>query len=170
MGRNLILGKGRESESFSRAFTEVVWDNCLGVFEAAPQSRTVGEEQIISETALREWFGRVLAAARNGPVLYQIWRLRPDGNQESDVAYAWYQGRAVTIEAVGRELQVKSLEHFPSLDYEPPEWEGADSFEQAYASTPLLLQAERPSEFFAHDLEKLRILLERPGEYWMSML
>lgn len=170
MGRNLILGKGKHAESFSRAFTEVVWDNSLDLFETPPEARSVGEEQIISETALRAWFERVLMAAKTGPILYQIWRQRDDAYQESDVAYAWHQGQAVMIEAVGRELKLKELEHFPSLDYEPPQWMGVEFFEQSYASTRLLLQAERPAEFFSYDLEQLKSLLERPGDIWVSML
>ena len=170
MGRNLILGNGPHSESFSRAFTEVVWDNSLGIFEPSPQSRSVGDEQIIAETTLREWFDRVLAAAQSGPILYEIWRLRLDGDQESDAAYAWHQGRAVMIESQGRHLEIKPIDKFPDLDYEPPQWTDLENFYETYASTPLTLQAEPPAEFFSYDFDQLKRLLEHRGDFWVSML
>lgn len=170
MGRTLLIGCGNQSESFSRCFTEVVWQNSEGLFGDPPAALPFDGEIRICRTALEEWFEKVLATAANGPMLCQIWRTRKDGLQESDVAYAWHHDQALMIEAVGQQLNTKAVERFPNLDYQPPQWRGAERFDQTYAGTPLSLQAECPADFFADELGRLRALLEQPGESWIASL
>lgn len=170
MGRNLLIGCGNQSESFSRSFTEVVWQNSEGLFEEPPAALPFEGEIHISRTGLREWYDKILVVAANGPLLYQIWRTRKDGLQESDVAYAGHHNQAVMIEAAAQQLNIKAIEQFPKLDYQPPQWLGAERFGESFAGTPLLLQAQCPADFFAEELGRLRALLEQPGEFWIASL
>ena len=153
MGRNLWVNQS----DFSRDFTVLVWDDLLGVLPPRPEpSERVRLQTWVSETLTLEQL----------PTVYKIWRQRPNGWSESDVAHAWQDGTAVQIEGCYDELKVSPLEQMPNLDYTPPEWKGAEQFAESFAHTPFTLEAAPLGAFFKDELEKLRQALESDELEW----
>ncbi len=143
MGRNLWVN----NSSFSQDFTVLIWDDLLGLFAPRPDPLT--------PEGLRRWLTEVQKRGAKGPIIYQIWRTRAHGWAESAVAHAWDCGTPIQVEACYDRLRVSSLERMPKLDYEPPEWLGAERFAEAFDDTPLSLQAQPIASFFGQEIEKL---------------
>lgn len=133
------------------------------------------------ETAIEQ-----LAAAREVlPVLYEIWRVRADGETwENDAGYFRWRGETYGVEAVHDELLVRKLD--PAewearsrwIPYSPPVLEAvvpviapapradrsgeqmydlsAADFEQLFRYTPLRLEHGRFLEFFRTEVEEAR--------------
>ncbi len=153
MGRNLWVNQN----DLSRDFTVLVWDDLLGVLPPRPEP----SERVL----LQIWVSEILTLEQL-PTVYKIWRQRPDGWSESDVAHAWQDGIAVQIEGCYDELKVSPLEQMPKLDYIPPEWKGAEQFAESFAHTPLILEVAPLGAFFKDELEKLRQALESDELEW----
>ena len=153
MGRNLWVNQS----DFSRDFTVLVWDDLLGVLPPRPEPS--------ERVRLQTWVSEILTLEQL-PTVYKIWRQRPDGWSESDVAHAWQDGIAVQIEGCYDELKITPLAEMPELDYTPPEWHGAERFAELFALTPLTLEAAPLGELFRDELERLCLALDSDETEW----
>ena len=153
MGRNLWVNQS----DFSRDFTVLVWDDILGVLPPRPEPP--------KGPSLKAWVQEILSLDAL-PTIYRVWRERDNGWSESGVAHAWRGETAVQIEGCYDELRVTPLEQMPELDYTPPQWRGAEHFAEAFAQTPLTLEAAPLGELFRDDLEKLQQSLESDELEW----
>ena len=140
VGRNLWI----EGTTFSRNFTVLVWDNFFDLFPEPPGDPT--------GVQLRDWVRQVREIGAEAPVIYEIWQLRSDGFEESSAAYATRGKEKLMIEAVYDELRCRRIEHFPELQYQPPEWGGVESFNEIFHPAGLRLQAEVLAQFFDQEL------------------
>lgn len=146
MGRNLWV----EDITFSRDFTILVWDDFFDLFPHRPTP--------LNGPFLLDWVNEVRRRAKSAPILYQIWRKRADGSEESSAAWATSGPHKLQIEGCYDELTVREVPEFPSLHYHPPEWKGAELFDQVFRTAGLRLQAEPLAKFFDHELEQMEQL------------
>ena len=144
MGRNLWI----EDTTFSRAFTILVWDDFFNAFPPPPDPLT--------GPSLSGWAKQIRELSSVGPVLYEIWRKRAGGTEESCVAYAVQGDRKLRFEGVYDEFSIREVDEFPTLWYRPPEWKGLERFDEVFQDAGLYLQSAPLAEFFSEDLERLR--------------
>lgn len=154
MGRNLWLNQA----DFSRIFTVLVWDDLLCVLPPRPEPP--------ESSTLKTWVEQILESDSTLPVIYRIWRQRPNGGSETDAAYAYHEGTPVMIDAAYDEVVVVPIEQFPELDYAPPSWRGVEGFSEAFAGTPLTLEAAPLAAFFREELKRLRDALDSDEFEW----
>lgn len=183
---------GHAEFAASARFTTLLWDDLLGVLRSQGLGnpfRSLPDDAEVDGAEFSRWWEAAvgtLAAAREGlPTLYQVWRVRADGETwESDAGYFRWRGEPYMVESVYDELVVLRLdearweERRAWVPYSPPVLDavtpdvvpasrrGADGepthalsaadFERLFRGTPLRLEHGPFLEFLRPEVEEAR--------------
>lgn len=193
--------EGRHAEFCgSSRFTTLFWDDALGILRRHglenPFRFLPGDAQA-SGADLHRWLeaviGRLASVNETLPALYQIWRVRGDGDTwESDAGYFLWRGVPHMVESVDDALVVRPLEDAQwearraYVPYAPPVLDdaspaiipaedtdsdgrpmhtlGAADFERLFRDTPLRLEHGSYLELLRAEMEDARAAARHAAE------
>lgn len=184
----------------SARFTTLFWDDALRVLErqgVGNPFRFIEDDGEIDGVEFSRWWEtaieKLATAQETLPVLYEIWRVRADGETwGNDAGYFRWRGEPYGVEAVHDELVVWKLDpaeweaRSRSIPYSPPLLDAvvpviapaprtdrsgeqtynlsAAEFEQLFRDTPLRLEYGSFLEFFRTEIDEARSAARHAAE------
>jgi hypothetical protein len=193
--------EGRHAEFCgSFRFTTLFWDDALGVlarYGVENPFRFVPDDAWADGAEVHRWLeavvDRLADVADELPALYEIWRVRADGDTwESDAGYFAWRGVPHMVDSNDDELVVRALteeewrERRAYVPYAPPVLEdvepevvpaegvdrfgtpvhrlAAADFERLFVGTPLRLEHGRFADFLRGEIEEARAAARHAAE------
>ncbi len=190
----------REEFAASSRFTALFWDDVLGVLESRGLGnpfRYLPDDAEPDGADFSRWWestsGALAAAHEVLPALYEVWRVRADGETwESDAGYFRWGGEPHMVESVRDELVVRRIdeaqweERRRRVPYLPPVLEAvvpaivpaprtdrhgeltytlsAAEFERLFRGAPLRLEHGSFWEFLRPEIEEARSVARHAAE------